>query len=57
MKYKVGDKVRVQRGWFEVTCTIVDIDENNIYPYLVEGSFTIGRTSDEYILGYYEVRR
>lgn len=52
MKYKVGDKVRVQRGMFEVICKIVSVDENNIHPYLVEGAFTTGRTSDKYILGY-----
>lgn len=50
MKYEVGDKVKVQRGAFVVTCTIVAIDETNIHPYLVEGAFTIGRTSDEYII-------
>lgn len=54
MKYKVGDKVQVQRGFFVVTCEIIEIDENSKYPYLVEGCMTKGRTSDDYILGLHE---
>lgn len=52
--HKIGDKVKVQRGLFIVTCKIVEVNEENIHPYLVEGVFTAGRTSDEYILGYAE---
>lgn len=54
MKYKVGDVVRVRRSVFIVKCKIVSINDNYIHPYLVEGSFTTGRTSDDYILGYWE---
>lgn len=54
MKYKIGDKVNVQRGFFVVTCTITRIDKELEYPYLVSGFQTEGRTSDRYILGIHE---
>lgn len=51
MKYKIGDKVMVQRGFLTVAYEIINIHENSIHPYEVRGWGTTGRTSDEYITG------